>query len=67
MEARDRAEAITRRLDRAGAEAKRAAERVADAVESDLDEMRRATLHGIGAVRAALADAVSAIRDLDDD
>jgi ATP-dependent Zn protease len=66
MEMRDRAEFVTRRLDRAGAETRRAASRVSDAVEADLDEMRRITLHSIGDVRTALTDAVEALRKLDD-
>jgi hypothetical protein len=66
MEARDRAELVSNRLDRAGAEARRAVGRVSEAVESDLDEMRRITLHSIGEVRSALADAVESLRRLDD-
>jgi hypothetical protein len=66
MEARDRTDGIARRLERARAEAKRAVIRVSDAVESDLDEMRRVTVHEIGEVRAALRDATMAIRSADD-
>jgi hypothetical protein len=57
---------VAHRLDRARAEAQRAVVRVADAVESDLDEMRRVTLHEIGEVRTALRDAATAIRSIDD-
>lgn len=66
MELRDRAESVAKRLERARGEAQRAIGRVADSVESDLDEMRRVTLTGIREVRGALTDAVAALRNLDD-
>jgi hypothetical protein len=62
MEVRDCAGVVTRRLERARSEARRAAGRVAEAVESDLEEMRRVAIHSIRDVRGVLADTATSLR-----
>ena len=66
MDVRDRTGAVVRRLDRASAEARRAASRVSDTMGGDLNELRHVALHSISGVRQALSDAAGAVRDLGD-
>jgi ATP-dependent Zn protease len=66
MEVRDRVGVLGRRIEQARSEARRAASRVAEVVDSDLDEMRRVAVHGIREVRDVLGDAASALRALQD-
>ncbi|MEZ5380627.1 MAG: hypothetical protein R2754_02390 [Microthrixaceae bacterium] len=66
MEARDRMEAVGSYLDRARAEVVRAAERVGDAVGTELEDMRTASVHAIGGIRTAVVDAAHSIRHLSD-
>jgi hypothetical protein len=62
MEARDLTDVTAHRLERARSEVRRAAGRVAEVVESDLEEMRRVAIHSIRDVRDVLGDAASALR-----
>ncbi len=64
MEARDATGRLAQKIARAEGEASRAATRLSDTVESDLEQIRRVALHGIGEIRSVLADAASAVRDL---
>ncbi len=66
MDARDRTGSVVRRLDRASAEARRAASRVSETMGGDLNELRHVALHSINGVRQALGDAAGAVRDLGD-
>jgi len=66
QDTRDRTGSVVRRLDRASAEARRAASRVSETMGGDLNELRRVALHSISGVRQALGDAAGAVRDLGD-
>ena len=62
MELRDRAEAATHRLDRAGAEVRKAGGRVAELVGSDISEVRQVALGSISKLRETISDAATALR-----
>lgn len=66
MDARDRADVVSRGLDRAGSGIRHAVSRVGDTLEDDVDRMRKVVLSGIGEVRQALSEAATALRDLGD-
>lgn len=62
MDLRDRADIAAHRLDRAGAEVRRAGSRVADVVGTDLNEMRKMALSSITSLRDTVSDAATALR-----
>jgi hypothetical protein len=61
MDARDRVDELAHRLDRARGEIRRAVSRIDDAIGSDLDSMRRLTVHSIRDVAAAMRESIEAI------
>jgi hypothetical protein len=66
MDASDRLDAVSRRLDQAGTEARRAMDRAGDAVGSDLSDVRRIAAHALAEVRSAFHDASESIGQNDD-
>jgi hypothetical protein len=62
MEVKDRLGAVSQRAAQVTAEVRRAADRLADTAGSDFDDLRTATVTGIGDVRRILGEAAAAIR-----
>jgi hypothetical protein len=61
MEARDRADELAHRLDRARGEIRRAVRRIDESVESDIDSMRRLSVRGIRDVATAMRQSIDGI------